>query len=306
MKYPVLVLLAAFILLTFSGWGQTPVPNNDFEEWNTFLNYEDPVGWDTPNEELSSIPLYGTTVVTKSADHYSGSYSARLESKEMVLVGGVPGFMTCGKLTINMSTFTFDISGGVPIDDMPTHLFGYYKFFPKGGDSCAIGIGLFRTYDSIPVEIGLGHFSTSDSVPDWTFFSARIDYDSLVQPDTMNIIVLSSAMQSPTPGTVLFVDDLSLDYSVGTNPADPASGIHSYNDLETGRLLVFLDFQHQEETRVTLYNIMGKPLVMLPEERIRSGKREIIYTGFTQGIYILEVEHDGKRVVKKYFLDPGW
>ncbi|MBN1198313.1 MAG: hypothetical protein JXA23_03100, partial [Bacteroidales bacterium] len=221
MKNQVLVLLTLVISLTIPGWGQTPIPNNGFEEWNTFPNYEDPVGWDTPNEELSSIPFYGTTVVTKSTDYFSGSYSARLESKEMVLVGGVPGFMTLGKLTINVSTFSFDITGGVPIDDMPTHLVGYYKFFPKGGDSCAIGIGLFRTYDSIPVEVGVGHFSAKDSVPDWTFFSAWIHYDSLVQPDTMNIIVLSSAMQSPTPGTVLFVDDFSLDYSVGINHNDP-------------------------------------------------------------------------------------
>ncbi|MBE0647091.1 MAG: PCMD domain-containing protein [Bacteroidales bacterium] len=308
MKTPFFVSLVLFISLSPFSQGQTPIPNNDFEQWNTFPDYEDPVGWDTPNEEISAIPFFGTTLVTKSTDHYTGSYSARLESKDVLLIGGIPGFMTCGTLTIDIATLSFDITGGAPVYDMPTHLKGYYKFFPKGGDSCAIGIGLFKTYiDTVngntTVEAGVGSFSTKDTVPDWTYFSAWIDYYISDQPDTMNIIALSSAKEIPTAGTVLFVDNLFLDYTVGIDPDDPASGINIYNDQETKRLLVFFDLWKKESSRVRLYSITGQVLVDLPEEEIQNGKMVVPYGQFRQGIYILEVIHEGKRLVMKYFLD---
>ncbi|NQV03442.1 MAG: PCMD domain-containing protein [Bacteroidia bacterium] len=304
MEKSFLVSLCFFLLTVHSGWGQTPVPNHDFEQWNTFPDYEDPVGWDTPNEEISAIPLFGTTLVTKSTDHYTGFYSARLESKSVLLVGEIPGFMTCGTLTIDITTFSFEITGGAPVYDMPTHLKGYYRYFPMGGDSCAIGIGLFKTIDSIPYEIGIGQFSTKDTVTDWSYFSAWIDYDSLVQPDTMNIIALSSAQEDLTAGTVLYVDNLFLDYTVGINPADPSSGINIYNDQETKRLLTFFEFDRLEATRITLYSITGQSLIDIPEEEVQNGKIVVPYGHLRQGIYILEVIHDGKRFVKKYFLTP--
>ncbi|TSA30189.1 MAG: T9SS C-terminal target domain-containing protein [Bacteroidetes bacterium] len=304
MKRSFLVSLSLIFFQILTGWSQTPVPNHDFEEWNIFPNYEDPVGWDTPNEEISSIPIFGTTLVTRSTDHYTGSYSARLESKSILLIGTIPGFMTCGTLTIDLATLSFEITGGAPVYDMPTHLKGYYRFFPQGGDSCAIGIGLFKTIDNTPYEVGIGSFSTKDTVPDWSYFSAWIDYDMILQPDTMNIIALSSATETPTAGSVLFVDNLFLDYTVGVDPQDPASGINIYNDQETKRLLVFLEFDRMEATRITLYSMTGQSLVMVSGEEMRNGKLVVPYDRLRQGIYILEVVHEGKRFVKKYFLIP--
>ena len=127
--------------------GQTVIPNASFENWTTVGNYTDPTGWDTPNQELMSIPFFGISGVTKSTDqHGTGSFSAKLETKHLTLPPlDVPGFMTCGKLVIDINAGSFILSGGVPVVDVPTHLKGYYKYFPKGGDSCVIGIGLTKT-----------------------------------------------------------------------------------------------------------------------------------------------------------------
>jgi hypothetical protein len=122
----------------------------------------------------------------------------------------------------------------------------------------------------------------------------------------MNIIALSSAQEIPTAGSVLFVDNLFLDYTVGLDPADPASGINIYNDQETKRLLVFVEFDKAETTHARLFSITGQLLVDLPEEEIQNGKMVVPYDQFRKGIYILEVLHDGKRLVKKYFLDTGY
>ena len=236
----------------------TIIPNAGFENWIDFGDYDNPQFWDTPNQELSWIPIFGTTVVTKSTDHNTGLYSARLESKDVTLVGEIPGFMTLGNLTIDIANFSYSITGGVPVTDVPTHLKGFYKFLPKGGDSCAIGIGLSRWTGTARDSVGIGTFSTKDTVPDWTPFSAWINYDSAATPDSMIIMAFSSAQEDLTPGTVLYVDDLWLDYTVGINESDPAAGIEVYNDRETDRLMVFTDFPASQSVVVNLYGMSGK------------------------------------------------
>jgi hypothetical protein len=285
--------------------GQTVIPNASFENWTNFGNYSDPTGWDTPNAELMSIPFIGFTVVTKSTDHHgTGSFSAKLETKHLAFPSfDVPGFMTCGKFTVNIATGTFVLSGGVPVVDAPAHLNGFYKYIPKGGDSCVIGIGLTKTTGAVKDTVGFGSFSTKDTLPDWTPFSAWINYISPTAPDTMNIIAISTAQEDMTVGTVLYVDDLSLDYMVGYDKNDPSSGIRVYNDRETKRLLIFFDFKAPEMTGIRLFNMMGREVSSLKTEFIGQQRKVIGYEALNQGVYILQVVHDNKIFSKKFFLN---
>jgi len=297
----------AFIIISCSAvavfpQGATIIPNAGFESWIDYGDYDNPQYWDTPNEELSSIPFFGTTVVTKSTDHNTGLYSARLESKDVTLVGEIPGFMTLGTLTIDITSLSYTITGGVPVEDVPTHLKGFYKYLPKGGDSCAIGIGLSRWTGTVRDSIGIGTFSTKDTVPDWAPFSAWIDYDTTAAPDSMIIMAFSSAQEDLTPGTVLFVDDLWLDYTVGISDADPAEGIDVYNDRETRRLMVFTDFRDQQSMAVSLYSMSGARVFSMNAGIAAKMKVIVPYDGFSDGVYILEVIHNDQRFSRKYFL----
>ena len=305
MKRLFLIPIVLFLLTNSSLQAQTVIPNASFENWTTFSNYSDPTGWDTPNQELMSIPFFGITVVSKSTDHHgSGSYSVKLETKHLTLPPmDIPGFMTCGTLTVNITAGTYTLSGGVPIVDQPTHLKGYYKYSPKGGDSCVIGIGLTKTTGTVKDTIAMGSFSTKDTVPDWTPFSAWIDYISTVAPDTMNIIAMSTAQQVMTPGTVLYVDDLFLDYTVGFRENDPAAGIQVYNDRETSRLMIFFDFPKGENTTVKLINMMGQPVFQSQTGFVDKGRRVIPYSSLPGGVYLLEILHSSKVFTKKYFLN---
>jgi hypothetical protein len=296
------LLFLAFFPVVMTNGQTSVIPNAGFEEWTDFGNYSNPKFWDTPNQE-TAIPFVGVTTVTRSNDAEAGSFSARLETMHMSLPPiDVPGVITLGTLSVDIAGGTFLLEGGVPCTDIPTHLKGYYKFLPQGGDSCAIGIGLTKYQDGVRDSIGIGYFSEKNTVSDWTPFSAWIDYDTLIQPDTMNILALSTAQESMTPGTVLFVDDLYLDYTVGVNESDPKTGIDQYNDRETKRLLVFLDFEESQQTSVSLYDMMGKIVFSTPVEGISKGRIVVPYSNLRKGIYILEVMHDRMRFSKKYFL----
>jgi hypothetical protein len=303
----VLLIILGLMMIAKTLPAQTSIPNGSFEDWINNGNSSDPQYWDTPNYELMQIPFFGTTVVTKSTDHYgTGSYSVKLESKHITIPSiDVPGFITLGKLNIDMISGTYSVTGGVPIIDKPTHLKGYYKFIPKGGDSTLVGIGLFKTTAGITDTVASGVFTTKTAAPDWTPFYVWISYQSDVQPDTMNIIALSTAQASfPTPGTLLYLDELSLDYTTGVNGNEPPSGINVYNDRETRRLILYYDFPEPENTIVFLYNSIGQKIFSSSEGNITTGRSFIPYMNARGGLYILEVIHSGKKFFRKYILNP--
>jgi hypothetical protein len=304
MKHPIkagLCLLWVFFAVTMLA--QTPVPNGDFENWTSYGSYENPTGWDTPNEAIQiGIPL-GTKVVTKSTDHESGTYSARLESKHLTFpTVTVPGALTLGHFTLDIFAQTFTVDGGVPITDLPTHLKGFYKYYPQGGDSCAIGIGLTKWNNGVRDSVGVGSFSTLNTVNVWTPFSAWINYMLTEQPDTFNIIAISSADSMPTTGTVLFVDNLYLDYTVGINPRDPAAGIDIYQDRELKQILVYFDLPVAEATETRFYNMTGQVVNSTPVKNIDKDRLIFSYQGLSSGIYILEILHGGKKYCRKFFI----
>jgi hypothetical protein len=300
-----------FLLIGFCSYffigdlkAQTPVPNGDFENWINYGSYENPQYWDTPNQAIEfALPL-GTQVVTKSTDHESGNYSAKLESQQLTFPSiVVPGVVTLGTLTIDILNQTFSVNGGVPISDKPTHLKGFYKFQPKGGDSCAIGIGLTKWKNGTRDSVGIGAFSTHDTINVWTPFYAWINYVLDEQPDTFNILAISSADSTGTAGTVLFVDNISLDYSVGIDHEDPAAGINIYQDREEQQILVYFDFEKPEVTEIQFFNMTGQLVTKTPVENLMKDLRIIKYRGSPSGIYVLEILHGGKKFCKKFFVN---
>jgi hypothetical protein len=298
-------LLLFLVSATLSGLltAQTVVPNGGFETWTNFGSYSNPDGWDTPNEELMSIPFFGTTVVAKSTDHHGGDFSAKLETKHITLPPlDAPGLIITANLTLDIASMSFVISGGVPVNDRPCHLTGFYKFLPKGGDSCIVGIGLFRTTAGVRDSIGHAEFSTKDTVPDWTPFSVWIEYDTVANPDTMQVYALSSAQEIMTPGTILYVDDIAIDYITRTDDRDPSAGIRVYHDRQSQRLMVFCDFTEEQLVVAHLYNMIGRRVIQTPGETIRSGRQILNIGNLPEGIYILEILHGAQGVTKKYYL----
>ena len=127
------IIFFSFVFI-FQSQGQTPIPNGDFENWVSYNGYQNPQYWDSPNQSISLALPFGTQVVTKSTDHESGSYSARLESKQLTFPSIiVPGVITLGTLTIDIFNQTYSISGGTPINDKPTHLKVFTSISPREG-----------------------------------------------------------------------------------------------------------------------------------------------------------------------------
>ena len=298
-------LILPAIIASNGLFAQTVVPNGDFENWVSHSAYEDPLYWDTPNQEVASIPFIGFSVVTKSTDHQSGNYSAKLETKHLSIPPlDIPGFITLGNLSINLTAGTFELTGGVPISDNPTHLQGFYKYLPQGGDSCAVAILLYKSNAGVRDTVAGGVFSTDSTVSDWTPFSSWIEYLITETPDSMNIFAVSSAVDTGMhPGTTLYLDNITLDYTLPVNGHELKQEINYYQDKETKRILVFLDFPGMEMTSVKLYDMMGNLVEDSGNMMVQKERRVISYGSLPRGIYLLDILHSGKRFCKKFFIN---
>ncbi|HTX89106.1 MAG TPA: PCMD domain-containing protein [Bacteroidales bacterium] len=281
------------------------IPNAGFENWIDHGNYADPQYWDTPNAETATLPIIGRAVVVKSTDAEAGNYSAKLVTQNILGVGNIPGFITLGTLTVTLFPPDYTLHGGIPINDHPTHLMGWFKFVPVGGDSCTIGILLTKLNAGVIDTVGYGYFSSLDTVTQWTHFSAWIDYVIAgEQPDTMNVMAISSAEETTLhEGTTLWVDDLSLDYTVGIDRQDPDAGIYVYNDRERKQLVFNFDLAKPEEVSAVLYGMTGRPAAELPGSVMTKGSDALGYGSLPPGMYVLEILHNGKKYTQKFLLN---
>ncbi len=193
------------------------MPNASLELWtgNT------PDNWDTSNELILSTQY--TTVQKVSTDVQHGSFAAKVitETRNVIFVGDVtlPGILTLGDFILDFVSQSADIQGGIPFTTRPTALNGYYKANHVQGDSAFIGVGFSKWNQATNHRdtIGLGLMYFNQSVNTWTPFSIPITWDSSDNPDSCNIMIVSSDVLNHSTfitGSAIWVDNLSFEYPV--------------------------------------------------------------------------------------------
>ncbi len=283
------------------------VPNAGFETWNNLGMYEDPQGWTTLNSTTSG---YGFTTASKDATApYAGSYDLKLETKSF-LTYGVPGVITTGKITINISTYTYTIDGGIPLTGIqtPDSLVGYYKYAPAGAsDMFSVAVMLTKWNGTSRDTIGSGLFTSSAAQSTYSMFSVVIAYNPLftgTAADTVNVTIFCDQPATATAGTVLNVDDLSL---MGL-----PTGTISLNELLSKNKKVAEVFPNPavdklfiasvyNNNKLLIYNILGNKIDELP----MTGNA-VNLSSYPEGIYVYEIRtsantllHTGRFIVNK-------
>ncbi|HPE86161.1 MAG: PCMD domain-containing protein [Bacteroidales bacterium] len=280
-SFPAVIL---FLVMLSASTAAQELPNSGFEIWYNQGNYMNPQEWDTPNSALSFL---GITPVTRSNDAYSGDYSLRLETKSL-FTAIVPAVATLGTITVDLVNQNAAIDGGIPYTNRPQRMEGFYKYTPQGIDSCAF-IALFFKYNTeLNQRDTLGHamFFNPNAVTEWTHFSAEVNWSSTANPDTTNIILLSTSNVAQTlPGSVLLADNISYESGVGIEQNNPNNKlqVELFPNPATNRITVSIAF-HEEEIAGTLkiYSSSGK--LIRYEKEITSGST-LNVSRLPEGIY---------------------
>ncbi len=292
------VLIFSIILLHAQS-----IPNAGMENWISSGSYSDPQFWDSPNQQTTAIPFIGAAVVTKSADAFSGSWSARLENKNFIAFT-VPGLLTLGQLDIDLVNMNFGLRGGVPFNQRPVKMKGYYKYAPQGSDSCAM-LALFFKHNPGGWQdtIGVAYFIDNSAVSQWTQFEAVVDWYTTDTPDTMNILFSSAASFSATAGSVLMVDELFFDYTTPVVTVFKPGAEVSLSYADASRSLK-ADYTLPAGNRISLNVMSITGQTMLREEGISSGRGRISLAlpKLVPGLYIAVFESGDIKKTMKFVL----
>ncbi len=201
----ILVFQTAFL------YGQAQVPNGDFESWPP-ANNDNPEFWDSPNALTGGFPFFLKTV-EKTSDSHTGSWAASVTTGS-ILGETIPGVLSLGILDIDIENIENTEFIGLPFTDRPAALEGYFQYNTPGTDIGLIAVLLTKfneaTANKDSIAIGIKEFTPET---DYTHFAANMLYFSIEEPDSINIVILSSASPTLVPGSQLKIDDISFDYS---------------------------------------------------------------------------------------------
>jgi hypothetical protein len=282
MKKNLLTLIGAFCLFTSAAFAQM-LPNGDFENWT---NDSTAVSW-TGTITMTMPPITFYTLYKEPIGH-SGFAGKMITQPAPIVSIPTTGFCNYGVAGFNISTMSPFFTGGVPISMKPTKVKGYFKYENNVGDTMSIGACCFLAGDTL----GLGEFTTTTATPAWTLFEVPITYSLPGTPDTINVVMFSSAGLAPQLGTTLYVDDVSME--TGSDIGEISMDVlNAYPNPVNDIMNIDLDGTFN---LIKLYNNSGQ---LVFTDATTAQKYSLNLNTYSNGIYFVEVSNGGKRMLKK-------
>lgn len=208
------LLFIAATAATMQAEAQLSIPNGNFEQWNT-VTFEMPQGYpngsNADNFWRHQLPFN----VEKTTDAYHGNYAVKLSTIT------APGHDTSFAYFIN-TVPDGDPSqwvGGMPYNQTPTGIRGYYKYNLATTDSAT----MLLSFSSGGANIGTYAFTIGGIHNTYTLFDFSLNPPLPQTPDSVIFGALSCKLGDGgephgIPGAVLFLDSISLT-GVTTQPA---------------------------------------------------------------------------------------
>lgn len=298
------------LVLSLGLTAQTLMPNGDMEQWNSYQTsgaqtYND-LG---PNQDRTQNFLRTLNAILESpttapsafrldgANAYNGTYSLQIVTDAVAGAIIVPGYLGTGDVDIANQTIYL----GRPYTQSPERMTGYYQYAPVSGDSAAFYVELTR-YDALNQTkevVGTGNLIITAAQNAWTQFSVDINYTSQNTPDSINIIMASSAgydlvnLQNSAGqlGSALSLDDLSFEFPASIEETDEAN-IQVFPNPASDHIQVQVQ-DINEPVRLRLYNLNGQ---LVREVRNQADQLSMDLQDLSNGQYILVVQTDFKLI----------
>lgn len=291
-----LLSLTALLFIGIFTQAQNDIPNQSFESWDADTSvmqviYWSPVNWSTPNEFIALAGMADKLVVTYDLEAYTGDTCARLESKEITIFTFsmvAPGTITLGTFNIDKINFTGSVSGGIPFTQKPTKMKGYWKYTPVESDSgmAAVILTKWNTETSTRDTIGEGLLTINREVSEWTEFEVEIGYMIDEDPDTMNVIMMSSDIMNGFEGSLMLVDDLSLELNAGlTYDLMPRIAVSIYPN-PANDYAVFELAEIPDEGLLKIFDARGQ---LISIYQVNDKLMEVSTSEFDQGTYFYQL-----------------
>jgi hypothetical protein len=261
------------------------INNGGLESWQTFTNFEVPDSFYTFDQNI----FVGTATTSKTTDAHSGQYAALLQTQAGPTSTNFSGTMSYGSFSAGPVNYFY----GWPFAQRPTKLKFWYKYINPGNDTALCGIFLSK-WTGLHTSIGSGIFYFSANTPNYTLAEIPVNYTSGVLPDTLSIGFMSSVNANPTSGTMLYIDDISLDYSTALESNPAINAIRVYPNPCSNAM--YITIPSPGNHHLTIRDVLGSAVY---EKDNYSSQLAIDCSQFNAGVYTIHLEKGASKFTGK-------
>jgi hypothetical protein len=272
-------LMTLLIVLTINA--NTQIPNPGFENWYNSANGFDPVGWITSN----ATPFVS---VERATPGYQGNFAVKVKTW-MAGIIVAPG-------TCQSDAFYYT--------SRPESLSGFVKCTIVPGDSASIVITV--TQGGINgVGVGAARKVFNSSISSYTAFNLPIYYDSSAATDTIYIDIIAGRQATPSLGTEIIVDELSLSSATGIDNAKaPLSDQVGQNYPNPAKefTIIPLNLANAGNINIKIFDLFGREIKTVFNEAVTSGDHQLKFSvaELPGGIYFCTIKGDNFTGTRKF------
>jgi hypothetical protein len=288
-------LLFFLLLLYFanSTSSQNTIPNADFETW---IDDNHTQSWYGLYLDLIISQIY---TLSKSTDAQNGNFSAQVETKDATLMA-LPGIASLAEMNLDIlgGGLTFS-SAGAPINVRPTKVSGYFKYLQVNSDTAMIAVVLTKWNSVSNTRDTLGLFGSlmNTAYTNYTPFTINISVSQT--PDSMNILLVSSGGNSPQIGSILIVDNLSMEFLPNTDiqpivPLGASAFPNPANDY------IMFSVPDEGQSFLRMYDVTGK---LVYENMFSEKSFSVDVSKFSSGIYQVIIQNNRNTYTHKTYIN---
>lgn len=294
----------SIIFLALIGFGlnaaaQT-VSGGDMESWKSYSSFgtsmTKPTGWLTTDsiarvfQVLSgSFGSYTPRVTKSTTVFHAGTAAAKITSDASDTT--IPAFLTNGYIDFMaaLSGGSFDFTGGTNVSKRIMFVNAWIKYTKvKTTDTGSIAVLAYKNGisaaggDSL---VGSGGIALTSNISTFTKTGVAIDYvDASIVPDRILVLFFPSSNATPSTGTTLYVDDVTISDPLGIEtPLVNDPQIKVYPNPAVNELHISTDVN--EALQVVLYNTLGQKVLAQTLQQ----KGDVTVSNLPLGTYVYVV-----------------
>jgi hypothetical protein len=201
----------------------------------------------------------------------------------------------------NITNPTQSAKLGVPFTARPTHFKGYFKYTPTNGDSALVYARLIKVVNGQRTQVGIARQVVLGNVPNYTLFDIPFTYQSAAAPDSIIVVYTSSAaadnLNAPQVGSVLWVDNSSLEIRVGTSlNLERMVAVETFPNPAIETVNLRLSAPLKEAADLQFWTIDGKMVAEKPLE-VGNSEQSVPVFDLPAGSYFYNIVEKTKTVI---------
>ncbi len=268
-------------------------PNYSFEDWES-VSLEEPDSWISSNAFTSNST--GASVL-KTGDSYEGNFASQIITQKTIW-GDYTGFLA------NCYVGKEDIYGGMPVNDNPLKVSGYYKYTGIDSDS-ALLVARTTYFDESTnqSEILEEVFVKLGNASEYTPFEIPFQHTGAPLADTLSLVFSSSDYsieENVRLGSSLTLDDVSIIYE-SDNVAENALSAGVSPNPATGEIRFQLSHLLDKSMKIQILDAKGE-VVKTQTVNVRSMTTSMDVSALQPGIYFYRLTGGNKPLEGKFII----